>query len=321
MIRPKKTFVLSDESVNSYGFRVLTSGIDLRDFMNNPVMLRNHEGEAIGFWENIRVKDGKLLAEPAFSESDPLAVQTAGKVADGTLKAASIGIEDAVFTMDAKYKLEGQDLGTVTTCKLFEASIVEFPSNNNALVLYHNRKPITLSRASLEDYEVNHLFTNRNQIKMTKETLQLLSLNDDATATDVHNAIVTLLNKLQSNENSLNQYRDARDTEVLNNALALGKITFGQVEDFRLLLAKDFHTTKKLLDNTPVSDKVKLKKDVSISSLIQTRQKQNQQSDNVKDGKAPADKSKWTLSDYRKFDPESLRKNPDLVKSLLKQKQ
>lgn len=38
----KKTFVLSDESVNSYGFRVLTDGIALDNFKKNPVMLWNH---------------------------------------------------------------------------------------------------------------------------------------------------------------------------------------------------------------------------------------------------------------------------------------
>ena len=33
-----KTFVLHDESVNTYGFRMLTSGANLDEFRKNPVM-------------------------------------------------------------------------------------------------------------------------------------------------------------------------------------------------------------------------------------------------------------------------------------------
>lgn len=36
------TFLLSDESVNSYGTRVLTAGIRLDDYEKNPVVLWNH---------------------------------------------------------------------------------------------------------------------------------------------------------------------------------------------------------------------------------------------------------------------------------------
>ena len=54
---PKKTFILHDETVNTQGFRMLTSGADLSVFKNNPVMLLNHDDWdlPIGRWENIRV--------------------------------------------------------------------------------------------------------------------------------------------------------------------------------------------------------------------------------------------------------------------------
>lgn len=39
----KLTFVLHDESVNTYGFRMLTSGANLEEFKKNPVMLLNHD--------------------------------------------------------------------------------------------------------------------------------------------------------------------------------------------------------------------------------------------------------------------------------------
>ena len=39
----KVTFVISDESVNSYGKVILTDGIDISQFERNPVMLYMHE--------------------------------------------------------------------------------------------------------------------------------------------------------------------------------------------------------------------------------------------------------------------------------------
>mgnify|MGYP003375424942 FL=1 len=41
-MKKTKTFVLHDESVNTYGFRMLTSGAVLDEFIKNPVMLLNH---------------------------------------------------------------------------------------------------------------------------------------------------------------------------------------------------------------------------------------------------------------------------------------
>lgn len=37
------TFVLHDETVNTYGFRMLTSGANLEEFRKNPVILLNHK--------------------------------------------------------------------------------------------------------------------------------------------------------------------------------------------------------------------------------------------------------------------------------------
>ncbi|MDR2765327.1 MAG: peptidase, partial [Tannerella sp.] len=88
-----KTFILHDESVNTYGFRMLTSGADLTEFRKNPVMLLDHNdwNLPIGRWEHIRVEDGKILADAVFDMKDARAKQVAGKVEDGFLRAASIG--------------------------------------------------------------------------------------------------------------------------------------------------------------------------------------------------------------------------------------
>ena len=67
-----KTFVPHDETVNTYGFRMLTSGCDLTEFRKNPVMLLNHNDWSlpIGRWENIRIEGTQILADPVFNLSD-----------------------------------------------------------------------------------------------------------------------------------------------------------------------------------------------------------------------------------------------------------
>ena len=89
----KLTFVLHDESVNTYGFRMLTSGANLEEFKKNPVMLLNHDDYSlpIGRWENIRVEGGKILADAVFDEGDARAAEVKRKVENDFIRMASIG--------------------------------------------------------------------------------------------------------------------------------------------------------------------------------------------------------------------------------------
>ena len=125
------TFVLSDESVNSYGFVVLTSGIDTTTFERNPVMLymHNRDGNVIGRWENIRKDGSRLLGDAVFDDSTELAATVKKQVKNGFLRCVSIGIEEI-----ATGELNG--VQTVTKCRLIEVSIVDIPSNSNAVKLY-----------------------------------------------------------------------------------------------------------------------------------------------------------------------------------------
>jgi hypothetical protein len=140
-----KTFICSDESINRYGFRVLTSGIDLSQFKKNPVMLFNHErmswgGDVyngpIGRWDNITVKDGQLLADPIIDANDPKGSILSSKVENDFIRAASIGFQIIETSEDPKLMMPGQTRPTVTKCKLVEISLVDIPANTNAISLY-----------------------------------------------------------------------------------------------------------------------------------------------------------------------------------------
>ena len=87
------TFCIHDESVNTYGFRMLTSGANLEEFKKNPVVLYNHNDRhaPIGRGENIRVEGGRILVDVVFDEEDEKGRMIAGKVDRGFLRMASIG--------------------------------------------------------------------------------------------------------------------------------------------------------------------------------------------------------------------------------------
>jgi hypothetical protein len=121
------SFILSDESINDRGFRILTSGIDLSRFESNPVMLWMHQRDTgggatqvlpIGRWENIRKEDGKLMADPVFDDNDRFAQLVRGKVENGFVKGASIGVRIKSVSDEKELILDGQTRSTVTGCEI-----------------------------------------------------------------------------------------------------------------------------------------------------------------------------------------------------------
>ncbi len=140
-----KSFILSDESINDRGYRILTNGINIERFKKNPVMLWMHRRDdgwdftqvlPIGKWENIRKEDGKLLADPVFDENDKFAQLIKSKVENDLIRACSAGINPVEFSSDPKDLEKGQTRATITKCEMYEASIVDLPSNKNTVRLF-----------------------------------------------------------------------------------------------------------------------------------------------------------------------------------------
>ncbi len=52
---------ISNDSLNSYGSRVLTSGMSVEQYCRNPVLLYMHQrGNVIGYVKDLRVEDGEV---------------------------------------------------------------------------------------------------------------------------------------------------------------------------------------------------------------------------------------------------------------------
>ena len=185
-----KRIVLTDSSINSYGYRVLTEGGRLDRFLKNPIMLYMHmrdEGsdvwgnyKAIGHWKDLKVEDDTITAEPVFDKCDELSKMVAAKFEAGTFRAASIGIKVITTSSDKSVVLPGQTRETVTEWELMEASIVDIPANGNAVRLYDNASSVALA-AGMENNVVPALNQAKtmNLKKSWKTVLAFLKVGED----------------------------------------------------------------------------------------------------------------------------------------------
>lgn len=241
----KKTFIVSDETVNEYGFRVLTSGIRTERFEANPVMFYNHEREdgVIGKWLNITKEGTQLKAEPELDkEDDGLGAKISGKLERGFIRAASIGFSIISLSEDPALMLPGQTLPTVTECELVEISIVDLPGNKNALALYdRDGKAIELKGgADLQLFFQSN--NNTSMLKLTAKTITALKLSDNATAEQIEAAVELALSESSQLKSELKTLKDAQAAEktarvkqLCADALAAKKITADEVKDFEEL--------------------------------------------------------------------------------------
>lgn len=131
-----KPFNFNDETVeNTYGFSILTEGIDLTRFSKNPVMLSDHwnsNGYVIGKWQDVKKEGSLLTGIPDFDTDDEDTAKIAGKVERGYINACSMGI---IFDRENLAVIGSKVI--LTKCELVEVSIVPVPSNANAVRLMH----------------------------------------------------------------------------------------------------------------------------------------------------------------------------------------
>lgn len=128
----------NSQSLNSQGFRVLSSGAMLDRFLKNPVMFFNHQkwDAPIGKWLAIEQDENEITAEPSFWTKSQEAAQYAEMYDDGILNAASISLRIIETSEDPELLLPGQKYPTVTKWELMEASIVSIPADADAVRLY-----------------------------------------------------------------------------------------------------------------------------------------------------------------------------------------
>lgn len=245
-----KEVIISTEAVNSYGTRVLTSGIDTSQFERNPVLLWMHRRSwepgamPIGRIENLRTEGDKLIGTPVFDKNDPFAQQIESKWENGFLRMASAGLVILETSADPALVQPGQARETVTRSVLEEVSIVDIGGNDEALQLWGGEKLLklaageespslpllTLSSPAEEPEATQEEQTEKpnNNKKMNAEQLQLLGLPEGAT----DEQITAALNLMKTRADSVETLQLAAVTRAVDQAIADRKIVAEQRDHF-----------------------------------------------------------------------------------------
>jgi phage head maturation protease len=208
---PLKAFIFNDENQeNSYGFSILTEGIDLTRFMKNPVMLSDHwnsNWNVIGKWNDVKKEGAILTGLPEFDTEDKDAAAIGGKVERGFINACSMGI---VFDRENLSVIGGKVF--LTKCELVEVSVVPVPSNANSVRLMHEDgkvmdekeiQELSLSVIpSIKNPELNLKIDNMKKIILSVTALMALGFKDQPEggldASEVEGKILSLSEDLKT---------------------------------------------------------------------------------------------------------------------------
>jgi hypothetical protein len=260
------TFVLLDESVTTYGFRVLTGGVDTGQFERNPVMFYQHADYSlpVGRWTNIRKEKGRILADAEFdrADPDPEVQRIIGKVDRGFMRMASVGLAESKFSEDEKLMLAGQRLPTLITCRLREASIVNIGANHNALKLYDGEgKEIDISNeVKLSDVMRPKKQTDNMDLDELKK---LLKLSDTATEDDVLTGMrqslaekATLQTRVDALERKEREALASEATVLVDAAIREARIDASGRDTYLKFFASDHAAAKAALSAIPKRESV-----------------------------------------------------------------
>jgi HK97 family phage prohead protease len=266
-----KPFVFNDQNqTNSYGFKILTSGISLKRFNKNPIMLNQHWNSTesvLGKWTNIRVENDLLLGEPVFDIEDAEALKVSGKVEREFINSCSMGI---TFNRE-DLKIIGTEL-IMEKCELYECSIVAVPSNANSIRLYSKSGTLlkddevkqlclSLQPEVLENQELQLNPINMKKILLSVASLVALNFDKSTPEVDVEKveeAILalskenaTLKSKVLLLESEKESAKETVIVEMINLAVTEGRIPATKKDDFVNLAKANFELAKATIEAIP----------------------------------------------------------------------
>lgn len=308
-------FVVSDESVNSLGLRIITEGIDVSRFQKNPVMLYDHDDcnrLPIGKWSELKKADGTMTATANFDDQDDFAKQIKGKAEQKIIQMASIGIIPIEWSDDPKLMLPGQDGPTITKSILREISITPFGSNHNAFRMYDkDGNMLNLAEATKMFNKNDKKDTNMSQTNLKMLLTTGLDLNDDMPDNELVKHCLQLSQQVQNvtqeRDSLKNELQDLKKKDevklkeqLIANAVSDKKITEKQKQAYMEL---SYEQAKNIID--------------AIEKPVNLKDYTNQ------DGNSGNDKRKdWTFKDWSQNDPDGLEQmklnDTDKYKELFK---
>lgn len=228
---------ISNDSLNSYGTRVLTSGMDVSQYSRNPVLLYMHErGYVIGYVKDLKVENDEVSGELVFDEASELSRRCKRQWEFGSLKMVSAGLGILELSEAPEHLVQGQTRPTISKSKLFEVSVVDIGANDDAIVLHKDGQRIDLSKDGGIILPLLHSKNNKKSEEMDREKLALkLGLGKDAS----EEAIFAELSKLKTAGEEVENLRKenealltSRIEAMVDSAIVEKKIDAGRKEHF-----------------------------------------------------------------------------------------
>lgn len=262
----KKTFVLSDESVNTYGFWILLSGMDLTAIQANCPLYYEHRTWEVpcGHVENIRLKDDKVLGDIVIEGGNDIELEYIRKIQNGDIKGCSLGIDPVEWSEAAEFLKPGQTRSCLTKCQPYEVSLAPLPGNKNALALRNGTDMITLAADKPLDF-----IPSLTQKPSMKKIAVLLSMDAEAT----EDQIIEKLRPIMSQALQATQLQKALEDTLTKDLPEEKKSFFLKLAKTNLESAMEFLNLAKPVEaaaapEAPVTTTVQ-KKDTKLVDLIQ----------------------------------------------------
>lgn len=279
-------FIVNTENVNSYGYRILTEGIDITQYERNPVVLFMHDrgewkqngatgDEVIGKARLVK-ENNMLLAYITFDSKNEFSAKIEGKVEGGFIKMCSMYAEPIECSLDPEYTLPGQKYETVLKCKLIEISIVDIGGNDDALRLSAGNSPHKLK------------LLNQNQNTMSDLKVIALALGKDPNSNEstVLEGVTSLKLSLETEKANAAEWKNKyielqkkEATALVDKAVKLGlfpeDLKDGQISLFENDFDGQHSKLSKLIENKEAETQKNGKK-ATVEAVIQLNKKNDE---------------------------------------------
>jgi len=315
--KASKSFVLSDSSVNELGFRLLTSGYQMPEFLKNPIgyyMHKRDEGVALK-WDDLHVEGDNIVGTPVINLAHSRGQQMIDEVENGFLNAASMGhFVFLEWSTEPSLMLEGQTGPTITKWYNKESSLVDIPGNANATVQLFD---ISGNEIKLADLSTGIKFKNNiMEIKLSPEAAAELKLAASSDSAAINAAIIQLgarANKAETDLANLQKESKANEVKALLDAgLEAKKITVALSTQLGKDYAENPTGLKTILDGMGTYTSVTSQIDEAAKKLA--LKYEGKDWDQLKDSNLMADFKKECPDQYRELYKKTFKKDcPDPI--------
>lgn len=268
-------FIVNTENVNSYGYRILTVGIDTAQYERNPVVLFMHDrgeykptGDEVIGRARLAKENNELIAYITFDSNNEFAAKIEAKVKGDFIRMCSMWADPIETTIDPELTLPGQKYETVTKCKLIEISIVDIGGNDDALRLSGGNAPTKLK-----------LLNNQNTMSELKVIALALGKDANSSEASVLEAVSELKLSLSKEKETTQEWKGKYDAiqlkqsaEIVEKAVKLGLIPEalkdGQIKLMETEFDSNYEKLSKLIQEKE-SENQKNGKTETINGVIQ----------------------------------------------------